>query len=473
MKTIDFSSFFIYKWRYYVGYTLLGLILIGGLVFSSFYVPGGLTADEVKAVVTSDALTPMQLLGNSPAHAPYYLLQHVSLWLFGVTLVGVKLPSLILGVLTAVGMVLLLRRWFSPGIAMLTAIVAVATGQFLFLAQHGFVGILYLFWPTMLLLLGTIAANKSKYGVIWKVLFFITAALSLYSPLSIYVLIALGSAVLLHPHLRYLIKRLSRVKILIGALVGLALAVPLGWTIIQHPLHGLTLLGIPSEMPNIVDNLRTLAQQYFNFTSVGTNSLMTPVFGLGSTLIILYGLYRLIRTRNTVQSYVILTWLGLLLPILVLNPLFTSITFVPLLLLLATGLEGILRTWYGLFPRNPYARVAGLLPIVILTSSLVLFGLERYAFGYTYSPTTVRHFSRDIILLPKDTRTLKVGTDEQAFYAVVAKHRKDLTVTTTTPKDTAYVATRAAKDNKKVPIKVIVDHTYAAPAPDRFYLYDK
>lgn len=470
VKRVDIQKFFVYRWRFVIGYVAVGLILAAGLVFSSMYIPGGISEQEMRAVVTSDSVSPSSLLGDAPLNAPYYLLQKVSLMLFGVTLLGIKLPSLIFGVLTAIAMVVLLRKWFRPSIALLAAVIAVATGQFIFLAQSGSVGILYLFWPVALLLFGTLISKRVKLGLIWKVLFFATAALSLYTPLSIYVIVALLSATILHPHLRYIVKRLSKWKLALGLLFGGAIITPLIWTIVRDPAFGLQLLGVPTEMPNILENLSKLAAQYFGFMTAGNGTVLLPVFGLGSMLIIMYGAYRLIRTRETVQSYIILAWLACLLPILLLNPQYTSITFVPLLLLLATGLEGILGTWYKLFPRNPYARVAGLVPIIILTVSLVVFGLERYAYSYTYASTTVNNFSRDIRLLPETTKVLRVAPHEVAFYNVVAKHRPELTVTTTTP-DSAYTATRAAKQSTRPVSQIIVDRT--ASEADRFYLYEK
>ncbi len=48
-------------------------------------------------------------------------------------------------------------------------------------------------------------------------------------------------------------------------------------------------------------------------------------------------------------------------PVILINPIFTSVTFVPIVLLLAAGLTSLIGYWYRLFPRNPYARVAGLI----------------------------------------------------------------------------------------------------------------
>lgn len=469
MSKLDVTDFYIYRWRYWIGYTLIGVALVATLVFAGLYVPGGLSTLETESVVKSDSLQYDSIDTIAVTHLAFHMLQQASIAVFGVTMLSIKLPSLLLGFLSAGGMIVLLRRWFRPGIAVLASVIAVTTGQFLFLAQQGSPQILYIFWPVALLLLATLVAKRSQLGILWKVLFFITAALSLYTPLSIYVLIALGSAVVLHPHLRYLLRRLSKKKIL--AAIGFAslLLIPLVWAIVLDPRLGLALLGVPEAWPNLLDNVQILTQQYFSFMSIGEGSLMTPVFGLGSMLIIGYGLYRLIRTRQTVQSYVILAWLGFLLPVLVINPSFTSITFLPLLLLLATGLSGIQNAWYKLFPRNPYARVAGLVPMIVLVASLVLFGLERYVYGYHYAPATVQHFSRDLRLLPADTDILVVHRDERAFYAVVAKYRSELTVTTETPGAGTFTTTRRARATADVPSTIITSPL--ASEANRFYVY--
>ena len=74
---------------------------------------------------------------------------------FGINTFTIKLPSLILGLLSAGGLILLLRRWFTLNVAVLTSLIAIATGQFLFIAQLGAPSIMYIFWPVAILLLGT------------------------------------------------------------------------------------------------------------------------------------------------------------------------------------------------------------------------------------------------------------------------------------------------------------------------------
>lgn len=446
MATRDFSTYFLYRWRYVIGYTLIGLLLAGLLLFAGLYLPGGLSQAEMESVVRSASLSLSDPSSLAMANLPYYAFQAGIFALFGISTFTIKLPSLILALFTAVGLIMLLRRWFKPNIAVLASLIAISTGQFLFIAQSGTPSILYMFWPVALLLLGTQVTRVKKLRLLWKVLFAVTAALSLYTPLAIYPLIAVVLAIAFHPHLRNVVRRMSRVRLAIVAAVFLALIAPLIWFIITTPGLGLALLGIPTTLPiDLGTNIITVLKQYFLFWEPSATAVMTPVFGLGSAILIGLGLYRLIRTRETTRSYLIIFWIVCLMPVLILNPSFTSVTFVPSVLMLAAGLTSLISYWYRLFPLNPYARIAGLVPIVILVAALILTGFARYAFGYHYSPQVAPLFSKDLALLPKDTQQLVVSEGEKAFFLAVAEYRDELEVVTTPTADTIMV-TRAARD---------------------------
>lgn len=469
---IDVTSFYFYRWRYKIGYAVIGLFLVGLLIFAGLYAPGGISNNEVNSVVKSANIS----LGNIDSYAvtnlPFHLLQRASLRLFGVSNFSIKLPSLILAALSALGLILLLQLWFKKNIAVLGSTIAVTTGQFLFVAQSGTADILYIFWPVCLLLLGTLIARREHPRVVYKTLFFITVSLSLYTPLSIYALIALATAALLHPHLRFIIRQLSRIRLLAGFIIGTLALVPLIYGIIKAPETALTILGIPTHLPNLAANMPVLWQQYLGFATPSTTLLMTPVFGLGSMLIIAFGIYRLIKTLASTQSYVILIWLVCLIPIVITSPLFTSVTFLPFVLLLCTGLDRLLSNWYGIFPRNPYARFVGLIPLVILVGALVFSGLERYSYGYLYDPYTVANFTSDLAIMPKDTKNLVVTAGQLPFYDVVAKYNKNLTVEVV-PASSTFTATHEAKDNfsgYEISRIITSDDTNNA---DRFYVYKK
>ncbi len=469
MKTKDFSHYFLYRWRYVIGYSLIGLLLAGLLAFAGWYLPGALSQTEMTSVVRSEALDLTNPATWAIANLPYYALQSLVFTFLGVTTFTIKLPSLVIALFSALGFIVLLRRWFKPNIAVLASLIAISTSQFLYIAQLGTPSILYIFWPITLLVLATQITRVRNARFLWSILFGISAALSLYTPLGIYTIIAIGLAALLHPHPRAILRRISKLRLSIVGVVSLITLLPLIYSLALNPSLGLTLLGIPGVWPpDLAANALTLLRQYFMFWEPGTATIMTPVFGLGSAIIIVIGFYRLIRTRETTRSYLIIIWLVCLLPVLLLNPAYTSITFLPSILMLAAGLTSLISYWYRLFPRNPYARIAGLIPIVILVATLIITGLARYAYSYHYSPAVITQFSRDLSLLPKDSTFLLVSSDERAFYEAVAKYRPGLTVLHT-PTEASLVATQSAAKNitgYKV-TAIITDGRYLDA--DRFY----
>jgi hypothetical protein len=473
MNRLNIAELSLYKWRYHIGYGLVAIGLIAVLVFASLYSPGGISTREMESVVKSSSISLANIDSLATINLPYYLLQKACLAIFGVSIFSIKLPSLILASMSAIGMVLLLVQWFKPRIAVLSSLIAITTGQFIFIAQSGTPGILYLFWPVMLILMASIISTQpiKKYRMVFKVSFFIIAGLSLYTPLSAYILIALASAIFLHPHLRFMFRQFSKPKIIIAMCVSFMLTIPLIIYEFKSPGLILELLGIPSKWPDFGANFASLGVQYLGFANPGgTTTLMTPFFELGSMIIIGIGIYRVTQTRETAKSYVIGLWVLSLLPFLLLNPNYSSVTYLPLVILLAYGLNTLLAYWYDLFPRNPYARIGGLIPVVVLVAVLVSSGLDRYIDGYRYDPRIAPNFSKDIALIPSDTKNILVSSDERAFYQVMAKHNKQLNILSE-PSGDEFLVTRSAKQEFiNYSIDKIITSSRSNDS-DRFYLY--
>ncbi|NCO10456.1 hypothetical protein GW746_01140 [Candidatus Saccharibacteria bacterium] len=472
MATFDFSQYFFYKWRYIIGYSVIALLLAAVLLFAGLYVPGGLSSDEMAAVVQSQQLTYSSIGQLSIVNLPYHALQDGILHLLGVSIFTIKLPSLILALFSAIGLIALLRRWFKPNIAVLASLIAISTGQFLYVAQLGTPDILYLFWPVMILLLGTQVTRKKRLRLLWKMLFGITTALSLYTPLGIYMILSIVLTVALHPHLRAVIRRLSPVKVAFTLGASLLLLSPLIIGLVRSPSVALELLGVPQQWPSITENLSLIVNQYFIFWQTDTSTLITPVFGLGSLLLVVLGLYRLIRTFDTTRSYLIVIWILALTPALVLNPTLTSTTFLPTVLLLAAGLTSLISYWYRLFPRNPYARIAGLIPIMVLVIALIGSGLTRYVYGYHYSPQATALFSNDLSLIPSGVEELLVSNDKKPFYQAVSEYDNKFEVVNK-PTSEQFVVSRDAKAEFKGYEIVRIITSPRSDAADRFYVYEK
>lgn len=477
------TEYSLYRWRYAISYCLVGLLVAALLAVAILYVPGGLSKAEMASVVNSNHLSVKSFDPLTVVDLPYALLQRISFAVLGVTTLSIKLPSLLLGLASVMGIILLLRQWFHENVAVIASLITVTTSQFLFTAQDGTPSIMYIFLPTWLLFLALKISREIHQRNFWEFLFMGIIALSLYTPLSIYVIAALLSATLLHPHLRFIVGRLSRQKVIIAGLIGLVLLGPLIASLIIKPTIGLTLLGIPSDMPDFQANGLTLARAYFSFLSPGTGSLLQPIYLLPSLLLMLLGLSRLFTTKYTARSYSIIIWSVLLIPIMLVNPDKTTITFVPVMLLIAAGIDTLLYRWYRMFPRNPYARVAGLLPMTLLVVGMALTGIERYFYTYRYSPAVAANFSDDLQLLDRElardaankkTTMVLISSAELEFYQTVAKFKKDIIVITpdqAVPKERPLILTREERMRRHLGEPTQIITSQKASESDRWYLY--
>lgn len=465
------TDFSLYKIRYVIGYTILAIILLAVLMFVGLYSPGGVSQQELDSVVKSNTINTLNFGSLDVINLPYHLLQLGFIGIFGLTVFSIKLASLTLALLSIIGLFLLLGRWFSRNVSVLASLIAITTSQFLFIAQDGTSGIMFLFWSVWLLLLASLIARRGKFKKLYKIIFFMFAALSLYTPFSVYILAAMGSAVLLHPHLRYIVRQLSKPVLVIGAILAAIVVAPLVMAIAKDPDIVKTLLGMPTSNVDIVVNLKLIVSEYLDFSKPGSSNILTPFFGLGSMIIVFVGFISTLKNRATAKSYGILAWIVLLMPIVTINPDYISITFLPIVLLLASGIEAILKYWYGLFPLNPYARIVGLLPIIALVSTLVLSGIDRNMNGYRYDPDIANRYSIDLKILPTDTKNLVVSEYEIRLYQILQQYNPDMQVSTTPQSDT-FLATRNARRFDGYEIEKILTDSSSTDS-DRFYLYKK
>ena len=474
------TDYLLYRWRYVLGYFFI-IAAVGILIsFASIYVPGALRAGEITSSLKSGALSMQSMEPAMVIDLPYHILQRVSFILFGVSTLSIKLPSIILGTLTVLGLFMLIRTWFRRNIAVITTVLAVTSAPFLFMLQDGTPGIMYSFLTIWTLFAATYVTRKKMFGTLWKVLTGVFMAMALYSPLGIYLVIAILTTAFFHPHIRYTIRKFSRPRLWIAIILGLTSLAPLIYAAAVDRDTLFTLLGIPVGDLHIKDNLIYIATTIFGLTSNGSGYLLKPLYSLGIALLAVVGVYKLITYKYTARSYITLTLTVFLLPLVVFNPSRITYIFPLVCLMLALGIATLITDWYKLFPRNPYARIAGLVPLSILVLGIAYGGASRYMNNYAYNPNVLSSYSNDLKLFERQTRayghtTAVVSQEEMPFYALVANYDKHFSANTTTPdKNTVAIVSRAARVNGVKPEKAellkIVTNRFAHDS-DRFYIY--
>ncbi|MGH7196433.1 MAG: ArnT family glycosyltransferase [Candidatus Saccharimonadales bacterium] len=483
------SDWTFYRYRFVIGYAILTVIAALFLTLYLNHIPPGLSENEAKSVVTSTNLQFNQPPTNV-IDLPYQALQKLSVEFFGLTPIGVRLPSLVFAGLAVLFLSLLLRRWFPTNVAIVSSGVIVTSGWFLSIGRLGTPFIMIPFWTSLLLLTATYVSQQTKGWRWWKVVFAFATALSLYTPFMAYFFVAALLATISQPHLRYLLRESNATNVSIGTFFFVAVLAPLGWGVYNNWTVIRDLLGIPAQLPDPLQFGADLLQafnQLFNPFIVPASELVLPLTSLGVTVILLIGLIRLLTDFHSVRAYMLLIWLAILLPIIGFNPDNLTVLFVPLMLLVAIGLYSLVRYWYRLFPRNPYARVFGLLPIAILLASILHFNYDRYFFYMLYSPQAAKVYQSDPFLAqqtiaetkPTEPVTVVAPEEKQPIYQIL-ETRPNIQVTPPSQANTGRAGTWivAESEVKKLapvvlsaPKELIVnDHTEDAL---RFRVYQR
>lgn len=475
-QKLRIDKLFLYRHRFQIGYIVLGLVFIAILAFLPRIAMDGLSEAEMASAVSSNQLNFNSIAEGNLINAPYHLLQKASMAIFGLTLYSVKLPSLILGLATAIILILLLNRWFKNNVALLASIITVLSPIFLYLAASGTPAILYIFWLALILWLGAKIVGEKHQSPIIFIALIITIALSLYTPHLIYIAILIGISGIIRPHIRFTIKKIKIPQFLVSLSALLIFALPLIITCIVNPTNFATLL-YTTNSANYLDNVSSAFTPFFSFGTAIESPYLSPLFGLATIALIIIGIVAsakvLFTSRNTANSLLVIFAIF----VSGINPDAAVIIFIPAAILVAAGIESVLEKWYSLFPENPYARVAGIIPIATFIIMIVASGFIYTIYGYRYVPNVAKQFNDDISLinthLPTGTVLLvPADTTEYHFYKIL-ENTGHITVSDTLPDRTeSCIATLGRwQSDINLPLTRLITSSKSQNS-DRLYIYN-
>lgn len=192
---------------------------------------------------------------------------------------------------------------------------------------------------------------------------------------------------------------------------------------------------------------------------------MTPFLSLPFMLFVAFGLIRCIYDHHSARSYLLLIWLGIAVPLLIINPAQFAILFVPCLMLMAIGIETFIREWYKLFPRNPYARISGLIPLILITLGMVTIATTRYFYGYYYVDTS-SVFKPELSAIrttidPRTQTSLIVPSKQVAFYDILRRDFPKMSVSDSvmdTGAKQTIVLSSSGVSIPGIPAKIVTSH---------------
>lgn len=475
MKPSLLQEITLYRYRYIIGYLLFLLFLVVLLTTDLTRIPYGISSSEMASSVASNSLNPLSPRSGDVIELPYHLLQKLSIGLFGLSALTIKLPSLVLGFIAAILLALTLNQWFRKGTAMLALLVATASVPFIAMARTGTGDVLYMLLLLLILLSAVRLSTRARGTFFWKVMAALAGLLLIYMPLGIYAVAALLVAGVFHPHVRYQIKRTSWWQFALLFFMAGIVTAPLVIAGINDAATLETLLGVDAlrdklSLGNLGAAALSLLGSLFGFTRPRTGDMITPFLSLTFMFFVAFGLVRTMIDRHAARSYLLHIWLLVSIPLLILNPGQFALLFVPAVMLMAIGLESFMREWYKLFPRNPYARIAALVPLTLIIVGLVTIESSRYFYGYAYTRTRSHHPELTAVqeaLRPQVTTRLVVPSDQVAFYDILRSKYPMLTVSSKPAQpDTALTHVVLASSDARItrtPTRIVTSH-YASDA---------
>ncbi|MBQ3413694.1 glycosyltransferase family 39 protein [Candidatus Saccharibacteria bacterium] len=472
MKKIVISKLFLYKYRFIIGYIILGIAFVWLMLMLPFFSQNGLSEAEMASAESSFALEASAPLEGNLVDLPYHLLQKLSIKVLGLTPYAIKLPSILVGLVLGLLLILLLNRWFKNNVSLLASCLVILSTPFLFLAGSGTPLIMAVFWPTLLLWLGSKIQGEKRPKPIYSFWFGVALLLAIFTPYMIYFAIFSVLFVLFQPHLRFIVKSLPKVILIgVGALVITGITL-LMMNIINRPDTIQELMfakGFEPGMflPNLWEGMRKL----FSWWGTQEGVFLTPLVSLPIFALMLTGLFSTTKgffaSRNSIATVLIL--------FTVVITGFSSdravFLILPASILVAHGLKYILEKWYGLFPENPYARVAAVLPLTLLYCVMIVPSLAQYVYGYRYNPEVADLFSYDLAIIRDNLtdETLVVGAEAYDFYHIL-EHSTNIKVVMEAPSTEKIAFLHARSTDSKYQLSRIITSPRKENS-DIMYLY--
>ncbi|MCL2038188.1 glycosyltransferase family 39 protein [Candidatus Saccharibacteria bacterium] len=449
MKSDFVQQITLYKYRYYIGFGLLailGLLLAG---YRFWLLPNGLSAEEMSVAATAGHLSPLGLVkdyGDSLAqlvNLPWVLTEWLSIKVFGFSTFAMRLPAVILMLLAATALIATIWKWSRANIAAISGLVILTSVMFMGMARSGTAAAMTTFLISLLVLSPTLLLSikkTSRWTTVLKVLLCLAAAALVYSPGGLYIVVLLFLAGVLHPKTRFLVLRLKPWKLIVAIVIGLVVLSPLLTGIILQMIDGefgllqsLLALNINWSW----QNLSVFASAFVSVNSSWANSLLLPIVTIVELVVMILGLIKILTEVASARAYLLLALLLLALVLAAGEPSFIYLLFVPLALLLSIGFATLIRSWYKLFPRNPYARILATVLLAALIGGVALTNVMRYRDAQNYSAAVVYNYDQEFETLRGYLRehedfsgSLIVEPEQERFYQLLTRKFDKLEIKT-------------------------------------------
>lgn len=399
----NYTNFFIYRHRY-----IISTIFLIVIAFLFIYIQLGTLLPGIAPAEATSALevTSFNSIIENPINAPHKILQHLSLNFLGGSAFAIRVVSASFGAIALALLYTLFVTWHRRRIAVLGMALLVGSSWFLNVARLGTADILL---PIMILVIMSILTYMHHRAITWYNVLLLTVGFAgiLYVPYTIYFILL--AFILYYQEGMQALKKVQTWAIPLAVMALLIIISPLIYAFAKNPSLLRVWLGIPDQLPTIVgyfDNMASAFAHIFwrsdsNPTLHLGNLAMLDIFTATMTAL---GLYHYERHLDRLKTRFILS--GFLLAFFVTafsaNQ-FSYALFIPFVYIIAaTGVVTLINQWNNIFPLNPVARTAAVVPIALVLLSTISYHTTRYFIAWPRTPETKRVFATEPTLLRSD-----------------------------------------------------------------------
>jgi hypothetical protein len=375
-----------YVWRRQTLYGILLLLFLVLLVYQLSVIPSKFAQEEMTYATETQSYT---AIGRNPLSLPHKLAS------FSISLVTdsarwIRAISIVFFGFCVVALYRILKRWHSDQIALFATVLFATNASALAVARLGTPLVLLFGWSIVISLLLWMQHGNSRKIAPFS-LIVISAAL-LYVPGAPYFFLLLG--LLFRQKLVTTIRTLKNSTLAIAIGAALFVLLPLLISFIRDPLVLKEWLLLPDTIAfkSIIVNILRVPSAFIYRTPIEPllNVGRLPILDVAAGGFFLMGLYayqkyiKLERTRIMILTALLSIIIGALGEVAI-----AAVLLMPFVYsVIAAGISFVLDEWYGVFPKNPFARSFGLLLVTFVVLMSIYYQLTRFLVVWPQTPET-------------------------------------------------------------------------------------
>ena len=412
MKGKTLREVLLYNYRYVFAYGLIALFIGYFLFWQIGTVGPGLSTSEIhSAAIHTNARETLK----APLYPLFSKLQVFSLKIFGINPYSIRIPSLIIAIATLLLLYQVMKKWFGKPTALLSTALIATADWFLFTARLANGAIELSFWLVVALYSVTkILEHKNIYTLA----LIVSLTSLLFVPFGPYLTICLSIGIFTCRLIRDRILEAPRTLQTVLIIIPLLGVVYLGFTLYHDPSLIRILLGVQDGIPSVSQYFKSLLVNGSSVVAVlpATNPVNGPsgVFFVRffELIFVLFGIFMLWKTRINRLNLIVI---ACAITLFVVSGLSTdstasSLLIVPSAIFITAGLRYFIHRWQKTFPKNPYARMAAIIPIVTLLLLTALQHQQSYFALWSHQTQTANAFNYDLQLAQSELSSVPKGS---------------------------------------------------------------